>query len=143
MSPRSLDTGPAHSDSAHSASTESQAPAGPTSARRQDPRAALDRDLERLERRSSEESFWHSLALLGTVGWSVAIPSALGAWSGHLLDQRWDTGIHFTLGLLSLGVALGTYTAWRALSDGTKSRHSAREPEDQTGERRVGSRRDS
>jgi len=83
---------------------------------RPDPKRSLERDAMRLARREpSARSFWQSLSVLGTLGWSIALPAAFGAWLGHRLDLRYDTGVHFTLILLSLGVAVGGAVAWRVL----------------------------
>lgn len=83
---------------------------------RPDPRRSLERDVGRLKRREpSAESFWRSLSVLGTVGWSIALPAAAGAWLGHRLDLRFDTGVRFTLMLLTAGVMIGSVVAWRVV----------------------------
>lgn len=86
--------------------------------RRPDARRSFDRDVDRLEHREpSGESFWRSLSVLGTVGWSIALPAALGAWLGHHLDLRFDSGVRFTLMLLVAGVMLGSFVAWRVVRE--------------------------
>lgn len=87
----------------------------PTSHRRGDLREALRKDLERRERASDSREFWRALALLGSVGWPIALLAAGGAWLGHRLDARWRSGLQFTLLFLMLGVALGGVAAWRLL----------------------------
>ncbi len=57
--------------------------------------------------------FWEGLSLAGAVGWMVSLPTIIGAFLGRWLDARFVTGIAWTLGLLSLGVALGCASAWR------------------------------
>lgn len=85
---------------------------------RPDLRRSIERDARRLEKRDpSHRSFWRSLSLLGTVGWSIAGPAVLGAWFGHRLDLRWHTGVRFTLMLLFGGVMLGSAIAWGVLRD--------------------------
>lgn len=85
---------------------------------RPDPRRSLERDVGRLARREpSAASFWRSLSVLGTVGWSIAVPAVVGAWLGHRLDLRWDSGVRFTLMLLVLGVMVGSAIAWRAVRE--------------------------
>ncbi|WNG23198.1 ATPase F0F1 [Cystobacter fuscus] len=83
--------------------------------RRGDVREALRRDLQRRGRRSDSGEFWRALALLGGVGWPIALLAAGGAWWGHTLDARWKTGLQFTLLFLLLGVGLGGGMAWRLL----------------------------
>lgn len=88
------------------------------SAERPDPRSRLDRDVERLERRkASEGSFWRSLSVLGTIGWSIALPAVAGAWFGHWIDERFETGVRFTLMLLVASVMLGSFIAWRVVRE--------------------------
>lgn len=85
---------------------------------RPDPRRSLERDVGRLRRREpSAASFWRSLSVLGTVGWSIALPAALGAWLGHQLDLLLGSGVRFTLMLLVAGVMLGSAIAWRVVRE--------------------------
>jgi ATP synthase protein I len=85
---------------------------------RPDPRRSLERDVDRLERRKrSGSAFWRSLSVLGTVGWSIALPAAAGAWLGHHLDARLESGVRFTLMLLVAGVMLGSFVAWRVVRE--------------------------
>ena len=89
---------------------------GPAPDDRPDARRSLDRDVDRYTRREpSGRAFWRSLSVLGTVGWSIALPAVAGAWLGHRLDLRFDTGVRFTLMLLTAGVMLGSVVAWRVV----------------------------
>ena len=89
---------------------------GAPPAGRPDPRRSLDRDVERFERRErTGETFWRSLSVLGTVGWSIALPAAVGAWLGHRLDLRFGAGVRFTLMLLTAGIMIGSVVAWRVI----------------------------
>jgi predicted F0F1-ATPase subunit len=95
---------------------EERQPDAPDS--RPDARRSLERDIDRLARREhGSKSFWRSLSVLGTVGWSIALP---GAWLGRRLDLRFETGVHFTLMLLVAGVMLGSVIAWRVLGEHRK-----------------------
>jgi ATP synthase protein I len=79
---------------------------------------ALRKDFERRRRRdSSHRAFWRWLGVLGMVGWPLAISIVGGAMLGHYLDVRWNTGIQFTLLLLTLGVAIGSLVVWRVLGE--------------------------
>ena len=83
---------------------------------RPDVRRAVARDARRRARREpAGTAFWRSPSVLGTVGWSIALPAAGGALLGHRLEAAWATGVRFTLMLLYAGVALGTGLAWHAL----------------------------
>jgi ATP synthase protein I len=57
--------------------------------------------------------FWQGLGLAGAVGWMVSLPAVLAALAGRALDRWWGTGIAWTLGLLTLGLAVGCASAWR------------------------------
>jgi predicted F0F1-ATPase subunit len=83
---------------------------------RPDARRSLDRDIDRFARREpSGRMFWRSLSVIGTVGWSIALPAAGGAWLGHRVDLRLDTGVRFTLMLMVAGVMIGSAVAWRVV----------------------------
>lgn len=72
----------------------------------------IKRQAERVERTRGAR-LWQGLATVGAVGWMVAAPAVLGALAGHWLDQRFNTGIFWTLPLLMIGVILGCISAWR------------------------------
>jgi hypothetical protein len=83
--------------------------------RRGDARERTRRDVARYRRRQPGGRFWRSLALIGSVGWPIVLLSTGGALAGHYFDNRWGTGVRFTLMLLSVGAALGAYLAFRAI----------------------------
>jgi ATP synthase protein I len=90
--------------------------AGSAPEERPDARRSLDRDVGRYERREPPgRAFWRSVGVLGTIGWSIALPATAGAWLGHRLDLHLDTGVRFTLMLLTAGVMIGSLVAWRAV----------------------------
>lgn len=77
---------------------------------------AIQRDFKRRSRRDETgHSFWQSLGVLGMVGWPLAVTTVGGAWLGHFLDMKWETGIQFTLLLLTVGVLLGSLVVWQVL----------------------------
>ncbi len=85
---------------------------------RPDAQRSLERDVGRLERREpSAASFWRSLSVLGTVGWSISLPAVAGAWLGHWLDLQLESGVRFTLMLLVAVVMLGSVVAWRVVRE--------------------------
>ena len=58
-------------------------------------------------------SVWESLALAGQLGFTIAVPLALGAILGNYLDSiTHQTTIFLLLGLL-LGLIIGIYGAYR------------------------------
>ena len=55
---------------------------------------------------------WFGLGVMGLVGWSVAIPTVLGAALGLWLDKRHPGQHSWTLALLVAGLLLGCFNAW-------------------------------
>ena len=86
-------------------------------ARRPDPRAAVRRDSSRLARREQgHRSFWRSLGVLGMVGWPIALGSVGGALLGSWLDSRFESGVRYTLMLMTAGLLVGCLAAWKAVT---------------------------
>jgi ATP synthase protein I len=62
--------------------------------------------------RRGKKAIWRSIAVLGTVGWSVALPTVLGVVLGVWLDGVLPVRFSWTLTLLILGLAIGCANAW-------------------------------
>lgn len=58
------------------------------------------------------QTVWSGLGMMGLVGWSVAMPTLLGAALGLWLDERYPGGYSWTLALLAAGLVLGCFNAW-------------------------------
>lgn len=65
-----------------------------------------------LRARSKRGDLWGSLAILGLVGWSVAVPTLVGVALGAWIDHRWPSRFSWTLMLLIGGLVLGCTNAW-------------------------------
>ena len=63
-------------------------------------------------RRDSAAGVWFGLGMMGLIGWSVAIPTLLGAALGIWLDRHYPGGRSWTLALLVAGLAIGCFNAW-------------------------------
>ena len=76
------------------------------------------RQRERIEngRRRKGQSFWLYLGLIGTVGWSIVVPMVLGILLGLWIDRKFGGGYKWTLGLLTFGLGMGCFNAWRLIS---------------------------
>ncbi len=48
----------------------------------------------------------------GLVGWSVTIPTLIGAALGIWIDKRYTSSYSWTLMLLCLGLIIGCLNAW-------------------------------
>jgi len=68
---------------------------------------------ERMVRaRGRKNGFWSSIAILGVVGWSVALPTLIGVAAGLWIDHHWPSRFSWTLMLLVAGLVLGCANAW-------------------------------
>lgn len=63
-------------------------------------------------RREQDRGVWFGLGMFGLIGWSVAIPTLIGAAAGVWIDSHWPGDHSWTLMLLILGVGLGCFNAW-------------------------------
>lgn len=64
-------------------------------------------------RKRHSRGVWFGLGLMGLIGWSVAIPTLLGAGLGHWLDGRYSGEYSWTLALLLAGLTIGCLNAWQ------------------------------
>jgi ATP synthase protein I len=58
------------------------------------------------------QTVWSGLGMMGLVGWSVAVPTLLGAASGVWLDHHYPGTHSWTLTLLIVGLFIGCLNAW-------------------------------
>lgn len=63
-------------------------------------------------RRNPAPGVWFGLGMMGVIGWSVVVPTLLGAALGLWLDTRYPHGRSWTLALLVAGLLLGCFNAW-------------------------------
>lgn len=63
-------------------------------------------------RRHSVSPVWFGLGMMGLVGWSVVVPTLLGAALGLWLDKHHPGEHSWTLALLVAGLVLGCANAW-------------------------------
>lgn len=66
----------------------------------------------KLNARKSTQSVWFGLGMMGLVGWSVVVPTLLGAALGIWLDNRYPGSHSWTLMLLITGLTIGCLNAW-------------------------------
>lgn len=55
---------------------------------------------------------WFGMGMMGMIGWSVVVPTLLGAALGLWLDARYPGSRSWTLALLIAGLVLGCFNAW-------------------------------
>lgn len=70
--------------------------------------------------REGNQSVWSGLGMFGAVGWSVAVPTIVGAMLGRWWDHRHPGGHSWTLVLLVAGLVIGCANAWRWMGEEDK-----------------------
>lgn len=80
-------------------------------------------------RRIKDQGTWFGLGMMGTIGWTVVVPTLLGLALGIWIDARWPSSISWTLVLLIGGLLLGCVNAWLWIA--REQRAMEREKEDQ------------
>ena len=63
-------------------------------------------------RQSAGHGVWFGLGMMGLIGWSVVVPTLLGAALGLWLDGHYPGRHPWTLALLMAGLAIGCFNAW-------------------------------
>ena len=82
----------------------------------------------KLKARKSTSGVWFGLGMMGLVGWSVVVPTLLGAALGVWLDQHHPGKHPWTLALMVIGLAIGCLNAWYWVAQQDKAMRD--EPED-------------
>lgn len=77
----------------------------------------------KLRARRNDTSVWFGLGMMGLIGWSVVVPTLLGAALGLWLDQRFTGGRSWTLALLMAGLTTGCLNAWHWVSREDQAMH--------------------
>lgn len=81
-------------------------------------------------RRSGTPGVWFGLGMMGLIGWSVAMPTLLGAALGLWLDHRYPGGREWTLALLMAGLTIGCLNAWNWVTREDRAMHEEQEKDD-------------
>jgi ATP synthase protein I len=85
-----------------------------TEPNKQDFSAQVKRKAARklMARRNPNQGVWFGLGMMGLIGWSVVVPTLLGAALGLWLDTHHSGAHSWTLALLIAGLTLGCFNAW-------------------------------
>jgi len=75
--------------------------------------------VERRERheREGDSSFWRSVGMMGTIGWSVSVPTAGGVLLGRWIDSRLESAHVFMVFFMLVGLITGCITAWKMVAE--------------------------
>lgn len=83
-----------------------------------------------LARRDGAPGVWFGLGTMGLIGWSVVMPTVLGAALGIWLDAKHPGTHSWSLALLMAGLVLGCANAWRWVAQQDRLMHAAEPGED-------------
>ena len=75
------------------------------------------RERHEAHEREGNTSFWQSVGVMGTIGWSVSIPMLCGIFLGRWIDNRLDSAHVFMLFFMLVGLIAGCITAWRIVAE--------------------------
>jgi ATP synthase protein I len=81
--------------------------------------------------RHVNRTVWFGLGMMGLIGWSVVVPTLLGAALGIWLDQHDPGGHPWTLALMVVGLTIGCLNAWHWV---TKEDKAIREEQEDNNE---------
>jgi ATP synthase protein I len=87
----------------------------------------LDKQIGKIANRKikamkNKESTWSGLGMFGMVGWSIVVPTLLGAALGIWLDKKYKEPFSWTLTCLVLGLFAGCLMAWHWISNENKDK---------------------
>jgi ATP synthase protein I len=81
--------------------------------------------------RAEAQSAWFGLGTFGVIGWSVAVPTLLGALMGAWWDRHHPGARSWTLALLVAGLITGCANAWYWVAQQNAAIHHEPENEDE------------
>jgi ATP synthase protein I len=55
---------------------------------------------------------WEGFSTMGMIGWTIVVPTLIGAGIGRWLDTNHPNGHSWTLAMLAAGLTIGCATAW-------------------------------
>lgn len=86
-----------------------------------------DKEERKLQAQREKKSVWAGLGLFGMIGWSIVVPTILGAALGMWLDKNYKNDFSWTLSLLVAGLMLGCLIAWNWVQKENKEIHKKNE----------------
>ena len=74
---------------------------------------------------------WFGLGVMGVIGWSITVPTLLGAALGIWLDKHHPGKHAWTLALLVAGLVIGCLNAWHWVAKEDKAMREEQEDNDE------------
>lgn len=78
-------------------------------------------------RRHGTPGVWFGLGMMGLIGWSVVVPTLIGAAFGLWLDKHHPGTHSWTLALLVAGLTIGCFNAWHWVAKEEKAMRDEQE----------------
>ena len=95
-------------------------------------RQIAEKEKEKLKAlRNKDKGVWMGLGMMGMVGWSVAVPTLLGAALGVWLDKKYPQTFSWTLSCLVIGLCCGSLIAWYWVAKEDKEMNNDKEENDE------------
>jgi ATP synthase protein I len=88
------------------------------------------KEKQKLKALQQKNSVWFGLGMMGMIGWTVAVPSLLGAALGLWLDKRNPQSFSWTLSLLVVGIIIGCIIAWHWVTKEDSEIHNNKQGND-------------
>ena len=88
------------------------------------------RAARKLKARRKSTQVWFGLGMMGLIGWSVVVPTLLGAALGRWLDDHHPSRHPWTLALLVAGLVIGCFNAWHWVAKEEKAMRDEQEEND-------------
>ena len=82
-----------------------------------------DKEERKLQAQKDQKSVWSGLGLFGIIGWSIVLPTFLGAALGIWLDKIYKQEFSWTLSMLVAGLMTGCLIAWNWIEKENKEIH--------------------
>lgn len=90
-----------------------------------------EKEKRKLKALRTKNNVWFGLGMMGMVGWSVVVPTLLGALAGLWLDKRYTQTFSWTLTLLIAGLITGSVIAWYWVDKEDKEIHTDKEADNE------------
>jgi len=82
-------------------------------------------------KRNTTQGVWFGLGMMGLIGWSVVVPTLLGAALGIWLDNHRPGSHSWTLVLMVVGLFIGCLNAWHWVAKEDKEMRQGEEDNDE------------
>ncbi|HPG11285.1 MAG TPA: AtpZ/AtpI family protein [Chitinophagaceae bacterium] len=87
-------------------------------------RSVGEKEKQKLKAQNeTKRSVWSAFGLFGIVGWTIVMPTLLGAVLGKWLDKTYPQSFSWTLTCLLTGLLIGCLAAWRWIKMEHKDMH--------------------